>query len=147
MADSPVTGLSFEQQELWQRVNDLWSISLERNADKIRSTLHPRYVGWDMNHPTIHDREAAIHSVLGDGPAVTGYELVPLSVQVYEHTVGIVHYVYSASVTPKDAAPRRVTGKWSEVYLRQDGQWVMVSVSGRPDSPTGDSNAWEEPAT
>lgn len=143
MADQPVTGLSPEQQELWQRVNDLWSLSLERNAEKIRSTLHPQYVGWDMNHPTTHDREAAIQSVLGDAPAVTGYELAPLSVQVYDHTVGIVHYMYSATVTPKDAAPLRVTGKWSEVYLRQDSQWVMVSVSGRPDSSIGDFSAVE----
>ncbi|NMF88269.1 nuclear transport factor 2 family protein [Aromatoleum petrolei] len=143
MSERPVTGLSPEQQELWQRVNDLWSLSLERNAEKIRSTIHPRYVGWDMNQSTTHDRETAIQSVLGDAPAVTGYELVPLSVQVYDRTVGIVHYMYSASVTPKDAAPLQVTGKWSEVYLRQDSQWVMVSVSGRPDSPTGDLRAVE----
>jgi hypothetical protein len=119
MAERPVTELSPEQQELWQRVSDLWSLSLERNAEKIRSTLHPRYFGWDMNHPNTHDREAAIQSVHGDAPAVTGYELVPLSVQVYDHTVGVVHYMYSASVTPRDAAPLRVTGKWPEVYLRQ----------------------------
>ncbi len=147
MAANPVTGLSSEQQELWQRVNDLWSLSMERNAEKVRSTLHPQYVGWDMTHPTIHDREAAVYSVLGDAPAVTGYELIPLSVQVYDHTVGIVHYIYSASVAPKEAAPRQVTGKWSEVYLRQDGQWMMVSVSGKPDSSTGDSNAVDKLAT
>jgi hypothetical protein len=141
MTDRPVTGFSPEQQELWRRVNDLWSLSLERNAEKVRSTLHPQYVGWDMSHPTTHNREAAVQSVLGDAPAVTGYELVPLSVQIYDDTVGVVHYMYSASVTPKDAAPIRVTGKWSEVYLRQDRQWVMVSVSGRPDSPTEDSSA------
>ncbi len=133
MADRQVTGLSSEQQELWQRVNDLWSFSLDRNDGKIRPAIHPQYVGWDMNHPKTHDRETAIQSVLGDAPAVTGYELVPLSVQVYDHIVGVVHYMYAAQVTPKDAAPLRITGKWSEVYLRQDNQWVMVSVSGRPD--------------
>ena len=36
MADHPITGLSSEQQELWQRVNDLRSLSLERNAEEIR---------------------------------------------------------------------------------------------------------------
>jgi hypothetical protein len=141
MPDRPITELSPEQQDLWQRVNDLWSLSLERNAERIRSTLHPQYVGWDMNQPITHDREAAIRAVLGDAPTVTGYELVPLSVQVYDHTVGIVHYMYSASVAPKDAAPVRIAGKWSEVYLRQDCQWVMISVSGRPDPLTEDSSA------
>jgi hypothetical protein len=143
MADRPMTDLSHEQQELWQRVNDLWSLSLERNAENIRRTLHPRYVGWDMSSPTPHDRDAAVQSVLGDAPAVTDYELTPLSIEVYDHTVGVVHYFYSVSVTPKNAAPLRVTGKWSEVYLKQDAQWVMISVSGKPDSPTGDSSAAE----
>jgi hypothetical protein len=125
--------LTREQQELWQRVNELWSLSLERDPAKLRSALHPRYVGWDMNRPAPHDREAAIRSVVSDAPVVTDYELVPRSIEVYDHVVGIVHYAYSASMAPRDAAPARVTGKWSEVYLRQDDQWVMISVSGKPD--------------
>ena len=90
-----------------------------------------------------HNRDTAVQSVLGDAPAVTGYELTPLSIEVYDDTVGVVHYMYSASVTPKNAAPFQVTGKWSEVYLKQDAQWVMISVSGKPDSPTGHSGAFE----
>ena len=36
MADHPLAGFSPEQQELWQRVNELWSLSLERDAERIR---------------------------------------------------------------------------------------------------------------
>lgn len=145
MVERPITNLSHEQQQLWQRVSDLWMLSLERDAEKIRSTLHPRYVGWDMSSPMPHDRDTAVQSVLGDAPAVTGYELTPLSIEVYDHIVGVVHYMYSASVTPntKNAVPLQVTGKWSEVYLKQDAQWVMISVSGKPDSPAGYSCAVE----
>lgn len=88
-----------------------------------------------------HDRDAAVQSVLGDAPTVTGYELTPLSIEVYDHVVGVVHYSYSASVQPKNAAPLQITGKWSEVYLKQGAQWVMISVSGKPDSPEADSGA------
>lgn len=143
MADRLMKNLSHEEQELWRRVNDLWSLSVERNAEKIRGTLHPRYVGWDMSSPMPHGRDAAVQSVLGDAPVVTDYELTPLSIEVYDHTVGVVHYTYLASVTPKNAAPIRVTGRWSEVYLKQDALWVMISVSGKPDSPTEDSSVAE----
>lgn len=85
-----INELTLEQQDLWQRVNDLWALSLTRNATEIRNTLHPRYVGWDMSSPTPHDREAAVQSVLGDSPVVTQYQLTPLSVEVYDHTVGVV---------------------------------------------------------
>jgi hypothetical protein len=47
--------------------------------------------------------------------------------------VGIVHYSYSASVLSKGSPTVVVTGKWTEVYLRQAGEWIMIAVSGRPD--------------
>jgi hypothetical protein len=100
---------------------------------KIRSALHPDYVGWDMTAPLPHDREAAVLAGLGDSSELREYELQPLSVQAYEGKVGIVHYSYSAMVVPSGAAPMNVTGRWSEVYLKWDGAWLMISVSGRPD--------------
>jgi hypothetical protein len=137
MSDLRMDDLSLEQQDLWRRVNDLWAMSTERSADKVRSTLHPRYVGWDMTGPAPHDREAAVQSVTGGSPVVEDYQLRPLSVEVYDHVAGIVHYTYSATVAPKGATSFRVTGRWTEIYLKKDGQWVMIGVSGRPDNPAG----------
>ncbi len=134
-----IDSLSPEQQELWQRVNDLWTLSLNRNAEKIRATLHPQYVGWDMSSDSPHDRDMAVKSVTGDSPLVTQHHLQPLSIEVYNHTVGIVHYSYSANVVPKDSKPLAVTGKWTEIYLKQDGGWIMIGVSGRPDPRTSGS--------
>ena len=76
-----------------------------------------------------------MRSVTHSSAVVTAYELTPLSVRVYDHVVGIVHYAYSATVASPDAAsPLQVTGRWSEVYLRQDGDWLMISVSGNAGS-------------
>ncbi|MAL48688.1 MULTISPECIES: nuclear transport factor 2 family protein [unclassified Methylophaga] len=129
----PIVDFSPEQRDLWKRVVDLWALSKVREEGQIRSTLHPDYVGWDMSAPLPHDRDAAVHSVSGESPELRGYELHPLSVQVYEGKVGVVHYSYSAMVVPKNATPINVTGRWSEVYLMQGGTWIMISVSGRPD--------------
>jgi len=57
---------------------------------------------------------------------VEDYQLRPLSIEVYDQVVGIVHYTYSATVAPNGATSFRVTGKWTEIYLKQDGQWVMI---------------------
>jgi hypothetical protein len=126
---------SAAQQEVWNRVAELWALSKSRDQRRIRSTLHPDYVGWDMNTPLPHDREAAVRSVTGTSAALGGYELRPLSVRVYEQRVAVVHYAYSAMVTSEGKPPTKVTGKWSEVYLKQDAGWVMISVSGKPDAP------------
>ena len=89
----------------------------------------------DMSAALPHDREAAVQSVLGDSPTLCEYVLNPLSVQIYEGHIGIVHYSYSATVLPNDGQALNVTGKWSEVYLKKNGTWKMISVSGRPDEP------------
>lgn len=129
----PVADFSEEQRALWRRVLELWALSRSRDASGVRSALHPDYVGWDMTAPLPHDRESAVRSVSGDSPALLSYDLRPLSVQIYGGQVGVVHYAYSAQVASNGTAPIDVSGKWSEVYFRQDGVWRMIAVSGRPD--------------
>lgn len=133
----PIVDFSAEQRELWGRVVDLWAMTKVRDVGQIRATLHPDYVGWDMSAPLPHDRDTAVRSVTGDSPPLFEHELTPLSVQVYDGTVGVVHYAYAATVLPDGAAPIHVTGKWTEVYLKQNDTWVMISVSGRPDASVG----------
>ncbi|WP_341328408.1 nuclear transport factor 2 family protein [Methylotuvimicrobium sp. KM2] len=128
-----INEFSPEQSELWERVLALWALSMNRNKNQIRSTLHPRYIGWDMSSPLPHDREAAVNSVTDNSPELQKYELQPLSVQVYDGRVGVAHYTYTATVIPKGGEALKVTGKWSEVYLKMDGAWQMISVSGKPD--------------
>ena len=137
----PIGEFSAEQAELWNRVGELWALSKARAEQQIRSTLHPDYVGWDTNTPLPHDRDAAVHSVCATSTELGEYELRPLSVQVYEHQVGVVHYSYSAVLTSKATPSTTVTGKWSEVYLRHNGVWKMIAVSGRPDPPRRDESA------
>lgn len=144
----PIVDFSPKQHELWRRVTDLWALSKRRDEVQIRSTLHPRYVGWDMSDSLPHDRDAAVRSVLGNSPELREYKLRPLSVQVYDEQVGVVHYSYSAIVVPKGEPPINVTGKWSEVYLKQSGAWTMISVSGKPDvTQRADSAAPAAPPT
>lgn len=88
-----------------------------------------------MNASLPHDREFAVRSVSGESAPLAEYDLQPLSVEVYEHQVGVVHYSYVATVAPADAPPTKVTGRWTEVYLRQGQVWIMIAVSGRPDTP------------
>ena len=132
----PIIDFSPEQRELWDHVRNLWAMSQKRDADLIRETLHPQYVGWDMNAPLPHNREDAVGSVTGDTPMLCDYNLQPLSVQIYAGQVGIVHYSYTARVEPTSGPAVTINGKWCEVYFRENNAWVMISVGGRPDVHT-----------
>lgn len=142
-----VASLSNEQRDLWAQVGRLWEQSRVGDGAGIRAAIHPRYVGWDMSTDLPHEKSAAVASVTGNAPALKDYALFPHSVQIYDNAVGVVHYSYRARVEPQGAAPLDVTGKWTEVYLRQGREWTMISVSGLPKpspherSPSADPEA------
>lgn len=125
--------LTDEQKELWSRVDALWRISMTRETDPVYAALHPGYTGWVTGQPQPHDREAAVTSVGPSSPAVLNYKLRPLSIKVFDGLVGVVHYSYVAEMESSTNGLKTVAGRWSEVYLRKDGQWLMISVSGGPD--------------
>ena len=125
------SGLSEEQRTLWRRVEQLWDL-LGGPADPIRAALHPEYSGWVAGEDLPHDREAGVRAA-ADSPPVLDRELRPMHVGVHGST-GIVHYRYRASVSNVDGSPRTVTGRWTEVYVDDDGTWVLVAVSGGPDN-------------
>lgn len=135
-----IADLSDEQRALWQRVTELWAWSQSRDQAGIRSALHADYVGWDMNTLLPHDREAAVGSVSGESPQLADYLLEPLSVKVYDDRVGVAHYRYAATILPQAARPTKVSGCWTEVYLKQGDSWTMVAVSGRPDPQQGSAD-------
>ncbi len=87
-----------------------------------------------MSSPAVHDAAAAAQSVCGDAPQLEDFALRPLSVQVYSGHTGVVHYAYEATVAPQGASRLRVTGKWTEVYVKEAGHWLMVAVSGKPET-------------
>lgn len=106
---------------------------MRRDDAGVAAALDPDYVGWDMSSAAPHDRSAAIASVTGDSSRLLAYALEPLSVRVYDHRVGVVHYHYAAEVAARGAGTVKVTGRWTEVYLRRGRDWIMIAVSGRPD--------------
>lgn len=128
------TELSHEQRQLWARCEELWKLSITREAGLVRAALHPNYTGWVTGAERPHDLEAAVASVGPSSPRVVACELTPLAVRVFEGRAGVIHYSYVAEVESERDATKAVGGRWTEVYLRNGaGEWIMIAVSGGPD--------------
>jgi hypothetical protein len=125
--------LTEEQRKLWSRVEALWKLTITRSTAAARDALHPQYTGWVTGQAHPHDREAAVASVDPSSPRVTGYELRPLAITVFDGIVGVVHYMYSADIDASSNGLKKISGRWTEVYLQRDGEWLMIAVSGGPD--------------
>ena len=125
--------LTRDQKELWSRVDALWQMSMTQETAPVGDALHANYTGWVTGQDRPHGRDAAIASVGPSSPRVLSYELQPLSINIFDGIVGVAHYSYVAEVESGADASKNVAGRWSEVYLRKNGQWIMISVSGGPD--------------
>lgn len=128
------TASPLEEQELWAHVTHLWALARARDRKRIAAGLHPDYVGWDMSSAGTHDATAAVSAVCDAGPELETYALRPLSVKVYAGHTGVVHYTYEATVVANGSSRSEVTGGWTEVYVRDGLRWLMVAVSGRPQT-------------
>jgi hypothetical protein len=121
--------LSPEQQELWDRVHDLWRFLRQRDIAAIKAAIHPQYIGWEASSLLPHDRDFALKAAETD-PKIVDFHLYPMRIEVYEGLVGVAHYTFEAEVaTPKGKA-ENVSGRWTEVYLKKDNVWLMISVQG-----------------
>jgi len=125
--------LTADQKKLWSRVDALWQMSLSQDTASVSSALHSDYSGWVTGQDKLHEREAAIASVGPSSPRTLNYELQPLGVNIFDGIIGVVHYKYTAEIESGTNSSKSVSGRWSEVYLQKNGEWIMLSVSGGPD--------------
>lgn len=120
------------EAELWRQVTALWDMTVSGDTSQVVGLLHPQYSGWVTGLDWTQDRNEAVRSVGPGAPRVLSYRLTPLKVTVIDDTAGVAHYRYEAIIDDA-GAQMLIRGRWSEIYLRKDNGWVMISVSGGPD--------------
>ncbi len=105
---------------------------LRRDGDSIRAAIHPAYSGWVTAQPRPHGRDAALAAAADEAPRLRDYRLDPVGISIADGMAGIVHYRYAATLEA-EGKTERISGRWTEVYLRRDDDWTMIGVSGGPD--------------
>jgi hypothetical protein len=121
--------LSPEQKELWERVEELWRLLQRRDVAAMRAAIHPQYLGWEASSMLPHDRDFAL-KVAETDPQIVDFHLFPMHVEVYDRLVGVAHYTFEANVAASKGKTEKVSGRWTEVYLKKDNVWLMISVHG-----------------
>jgi hypothetical protein len=121
--------LSPQQQELWDRVRELWRFLQRGDIAAIKAAIHPEYSGWEVGSLLPHDRDFALRAAQTD-PRIVDFHLYPMRVEVYDGLVGVAHYTFEAEVATPNGKTEKVRGRWTEVYLKKDNAWLMISVHG-----------------
>lgn len=130
MGYQTINGLTEKELTLWNRVDELWRCSVNRDFPTINKAIHPQYVGWDTNSITPHDRKYAIQSITDEEVKLNDYQLFPLKITIFEDRVGIANYRYNARIRDLQKNVRAIKGRWTEIYLKKQQQWILIGVHG-----------------
>ena len=133
MENRTVKQLSMQECVLWDRVDELWKCSVNKNFATIQEAIHPKYSGWDANSIVPHDRNYAIQSATDQSVRLVNYQLYPLKITVYDQHVGIVNYRYSARIKDRKQNIRAIKGRSTEIFLKKNHLWILIGLHGEPE--------------
>lgn len=116
---------------MWQRDN-------AKDLGWIETHWHANATSWGIDQPvprnkasvTRWDRYSYANST------VLEYELFPLSITVAGN-VAVVHYRYRIAREDRDKKREMVTGRYSDVLVKEGSRWLIMTVIGGDDRGSG----------
>jgi ketosteroid isomerase-like protein len=112
-----------------------WAAEMRKDVDAAMKNVADDYTEFNPDYPTRLDGKAmnvrlseAFNSGSGDTVAA---EMANPKVQVYGD-VAILTYNYIGAAKNKDGEIESVKAKSTRVYVKQDGQWMLVHANFAP---------------
>jgi ketosteroid isomerase-like protein len=123
-----------DQQEIWRVEEAMWQRDTAKDLTWIDTYLHANATSWGIDHPVPRNKASVTRwdKYAYSNATVLEYELFPLSITVMDD-VAVVHYRYR--IASEDLNKRReiVTGRYTDVLVREDGRWLILTVVGGDD--------------
>lgn len=125
---------SAEQQEIWRFEEQQWKMAAEKDTTWIDKMTHPSLSYWDSDAPAPQSkaslsRWARYHTA---NSTVLEQELFPLSLTITGN-VAVAHYRYTTARENFKKEREIVTGRYTDVLIKEDGRWLLLAWAGGDD--------------
>ena len=120
-----------EQAQVWAAVQDLWEFYSTRDLDPWYDAISEEYRGWTWESPAPMTKAQSrrFGEVSVDMGRAVVYHIHPLAIDIHGD-VAIVFYTYEMILEDADGVMTPETGKWTDVYRRVDGRWLLIADAG-----------------
>ena len=123
-----------EQQEIWRLEDQQWKMGAAKDLTWIENMVHPNISFWDRNFPAPQNkaslsRWAKYTSASG---TVLEQEIFPISVTITGN-VAVAHYRYRVASENYKKERGTVTGRWTDVFIKEGGRWRFITWAGGDD--------------
>lgn len=121
---------SDDQLEVWTVVKKGWDVWKSGDTDAFMATLHDKYQGWS-NMDLLPISKALYSEMLDPEGAqfkLKEYMINPARIVVTDNAA-VVHYgfeFYGEYVTDKGAEQFERSGKNTEFYVKEGGEWLLL---------------------
>jgi len=123
-----------EQAAVWAAVEGIWEAAENGDEDWIDKMLSADFMGWPRTSPAPRSRASVrLWNKFDNSQSdLVAHELYPLSIVVHGD-MAVVHYLYTSAVQSRDRTTRVTSGRYTDVLVRNDGQWRFISWHGGAD--------------
>ena len=121
--------------DVWAVVERQWEASEKGDSDWMEDLLAENFSGWTNGSPAPRSKDSVkmwqkFESKMWDGEQ---HELHPLSIVVHGDTA-IAHYLYVNAGENSKGETEVVTGRYTDVLVKIDGQWKFLAWHGGSES-------------
>ena len=126
---------SVEQKEVWQFELSQWKKGMEKDLTWVEEMVHPNALVWSKNMPGPRNKASFNRWVRYDSANTTTLqqELFPLGI-VVQGNMAVVHYRYQEARENTKKERKTVTGRFTDVLIKEGGRWMFITWAGGDDS-------------
>lgn len=123
-----------EQQEIWKFEQQQWQMSKDNDSSWIEKMVHPNVRYWEIGQPMPQDKASLTrwNRYTSASSSVLEHELFPIAATI-TGDVAVVQYHYQIARENYKKERETVTGHYTDVLLKENGQWRFLAWEGGDD--------------
>jgi ketosteroid isomerase-like protein len=123
-----------EQQEIWRLEDQSWKMGAAKDLTWIDTMVHPNISFWEISSPAPQNKASLSRWAKYGSTASTvlEYEIFPISVTITGN-VAVAQYSYLVASENYKKERETVTGRWTDVFIKEDGRWLFIAFAGGED--------------
>jgi hypothetical protein len=123
-----------EQQEIWRLEEQQWKLEAAKDTSWIETMVHPNLSFWTMDQPMPRNRASLSRWTRYNlaNNTVLEQELFPISVTITDN-VAVAQYRYQVASENYKKERETVTGRYTDVFIKQGGRWLFIAWAGGDD--------------
>lgn len=123
-----------EQQEIWRFEQQQWDMAKSKDLSWIDTMVHPNISYWDVDRPAPQNRASLMRwsRYSSANSTVLEQELFPISVTITGN-LAVVQYRYQLATENYKKERETVTGRYTDVLIREGGRWLFIAWAGGDD--------------